>query len=218
MIEWRFTEQFVVRYSGGAQGLGEFRDISISALAAAIEDRRSQFYENVRMHAEKAAQSIAKYQQHFQLWGYECPLVKQHQRTLDKGLPKVNPLVDLLLLLEMRFGVLMGVHDVERIAGGLKYDCAQPGESFRGMRYQLLCKDDEFVIRDHEGIIASYFQGADDRTCVSKNTRSIVLFAFGAPSIAAGLLEESLAAAQDLLKSFCSKTEFQIRPDAISNS
>lgn len=211
MIGWRFTEQFIRYYPGIPQGLGEFCNVSVEALGTVLEGERQQAWQQIRAGATEVAENIAKYQRHFQLWGYECPLVKQHQRTIEKGLSKINPLVDLLLFLEMRFGILMGIHDLDRISGEIQYDCTPSGESFRGMRYQLLCKDHEFVIRDHEGIIASYFQGADNRTCISKNTRSIVLFAFGAPSIPSIFLERSLLAAKEIVQSFSSSTAIELR-------
>lgn len=199
-IQWSLSDSYRQRYSDISQGLISFVNVAVSDLAPRVLAAQQAALEQIEHGSAAIEQSIERYDSHFREWGSECPLVRQFAKTRKKGLPRINPLVDTLLLCEMRFGVLMGVHDLGQTRGDLVYDCARPGETFQGMRAPIICGENEIVIRDEQSVIASYIQGADRRTCVTGTTEHVVIFVFGAPHVGRDRLEEAMATASSILK------------------
>ena len=109
-------------------------------------------------------QRIQAFESFFTQHGFRSPLGDQLKHIQEKGLPGGSPLVKALLLSEMGTGLLMGAQDAAAIRGPLVCDLAEEGETFRGMRAEVLCRKGEIVLRDSEGIIATLFQGPDRRT------------------------------------------------------
>jgi hypothetical protein len=134
----------------------------------------------------------------FRAEGFRCPLPGQLAATRGKGLPPAPPLVRALLYAEMSTGVLLGVQDGERMQGDLLLDLAQDGETFPGMRGTVVCRSGEPVVRDADGIIASVFQGPDQRTRIEPGTTAPIFYAFGVPGLDPERLDAALAAVRAL--------------------
>ena len=132
--------------------------------------------------------------------GFRSPLGSQFEMVRSKGLPSGNPLVKALLLAEMSTGLLMGAQDAAAIQGELVYDVASAGESFKGMRGTVQCREGEIVLRDAEGIIASLFQGPDHRTRLSKATKDVIFFVFAVPGIDLEQIQEGTDTILDIFK------------------
>ena len=108
-----------------------------------------------------------------------------------------------LLLSEMNTGLLMGAQDASAVQGALVCDLAGEGELFQGMRGEVLCRKDEIVLRDGQGIIASLFQGPDHRTRLKKETKDVVFFIFSAPGISGAEVREGVETVQALFHGAC---------------
>ena len=132
-------------------------------------------------------------------------MTDQLKHVQEKGLPGGNPLVKALLLSEMSTGALMGAQDAAAIKGSLVCDVAEEGETFRGMRAEVLCRKGEIVLRDSESIIATLFQGPDRRTRLNKDTRDIVFFIFSVPGISAADVQEGVETVRNLFKVGCTE-------------
>jgi DNA/RNA-binding domain of Phe-tRNA-synthetase-like protein len=137
--------------------------------------------------------------------GFRSPLGDQLKHVQEKGLPSGSPLVKALLLSEMSTGILMGAQDAAAIKGPLVCDLAAEGETFRGIRSDVLCRKDEIILRDPEGIIATLFQGPDRRTRLNKDTKDIVFFAFSVPGVSADDVQEGVEAVRSLFKAACAE-------------
>lgn len=81
--------------------------------------------------------------------------------------------------------------------------------TFQGIRSEVHCRQNEIVLRDAEGAIASLFQGPDSRTRLSKNTRNVAVFIFSVAGIASSELEEGIDLLRRLFKGVC--TDFEAR-------
>jgi len=143
---------------------------------------------------------IQAFESFFTQKGFRSPLGDQLKHVQKKGLPGGSPLVKALLLSEMSTGILMGAQDAAAIKGPLVCDLAEEGETFSGMRTEVLCHKDEIVLRDSEGIIASLFQGPDSRTRLNKDTKDIAFFVFSVPGISAADVQEGVEAVCSLFK------------------
>jgi DNA/RNA-binding domain of Phe-tRNA-synthetase-like protein len=143
-------------------------------------------------------EAIAAFDAFFTSAGRRCPLPGQFASAVKKGLPPVPPLVRGLLYAEMTTGVLMGVQDGARVDGDLVLDLAADGETFPGMRGEVTCRAGEPVVRDATGIVASLFQGPDQRTRIEPDTRHPIFYVFGAPGLAAERFDGAVATVRAL--------------------
>jgi DNA/RNA-binding domain of Phe-tRNA-synthetase-like protein len=125
---------------------------------------------------------VQAYDAFFRLNGFKCPLPRQLEHAVKDGLPQVPPAVRLLLYLEMSYGALLGLQDLDRVIGTITCDLASAGEGFDGMRGPVTCRADEIILRDNDGIVASYFQGPDKKTSVRDSTTAFLFYGFFAPN------------------------------------
>ena len=132
--------------------------------------------------------------------GFRSPLGPQFEMVRRKGLPSGSALVQALLMAEMSTGLLMGAQDAAAIQGGLVYDLAVDGESFKGMRDTVQCREGEIVLRDAESAIASLFQGPDKRTRLTKSTKDVIFFVFAVPGIDTEQIQEGLETIRGIFK------------------
>src|SRR5437588_4753857 len=181
-------------------GLCAAREVSSEALSTIIEARKPKAPEAIRSAPSEIRQNMKTFQSFFSDHGFQCPLPSQLRSIEKKGFPRISPFVDTLLLCEMTNGVLMGVQDLDSINGGLIYDIAQDGESFEGFRSKepLICKNGEIIIRDSLAMLASYFQGPDQRTSLTYRTVSLLFYIFGAPNLARSAFDAALQMAVDI--------------------
>jgi DNA/RNA-binding domain of Phe-tRNA-synthetase-like protein len=142
--------------------------------------------------------------------GFRSPLADQLKHIQEKGLPGGSPLVKALLLSEMSSGLLMGAQDAAAIRGPLVCDLAEEGETFRGMRTEVLCRKGEIVLRDSEGIIATLFQGPDRRTRLNKDTKDVAFFIFSVPGISDGDVKEGMEMVDNLFNAACAEIDAQV--------
>jgi hypothetical protein len=113
---------------------------------------------------------------------YEFPLSSQMKSVEGKGFPPVPAQVLSLLVAETATGVLMGVQDASRIVGHIELDVLEAPDSFQGMRGEIRCGAGEIVVRDGISIVASYFQGPDKRTAVTRKSTELLYYVFSTPA------------------------------------
>jgi DNA/RNA-binding domain of Phe-tRNA-synthetase-like protein len=105
-----------------------------------------------------------------------------------KTIKPVNSIVDAVMISEMRHALLLGVHDLERVVGDITVDVARDGETFTGIGDRnVVTRANEVVLRDDQGIWASYTQGPDSRTVIGPATTDAVVIGFFTPE---SILEE----------------------------
>ena len=155
-------------------------------------------------------QRIQSFGSFFTQNGFHSPLGDQLKQIQEKGLPGGSPLIKALLLSEMSTGLLMGAQEGAAIKGPLVCDLAEEGETFRGMRAEVQCREDEIILRDSEGIIASLFQGPDRRTRLNKDTKDIVFFVFSVPGICAADVQQGVETVRNLFRAACTEIDAQV--------
>lgn len=96
-----------------------------------------------------------------------------------KSIKPVNPVVDSVVIAELRNALAMGVHDLDRIQGDIVLDVADEGEKFVGIGNRtIITRPNEVVLRDQSGIWASYTQGPDAATVVDASTKTAMILGF----------------------------------------
>ena len=117
-----------------------------------------------------------------------------------KSIKPVNPVVDSVVLAELRNALAMGVHDLDRIQGDIVLDVAEEGEKFNGIGNRfIVTRANEVVLRDQAGIWASYTQGPDAATVVDAATKNAMILGFFTPETSREAMMQGIQEAVDLL-------------------
>lgn len=209
-IAFEFSDRY--RQSGEQLpfGMAIATGVSAHSARAQIEQAKKDAQRSIADDRAVIEERLQRYETFFAHNNFKSPLLQQFRSIQKKGLPSIRPVVDALLLCEMTTGLLMGVQDLGRVKGTLLYDLATVGEEFEGLRALVRCREGEMVLRDDEGIIASYFQGPDKRTGIRDETRDIVFFCFAAPGIDIAMLETALGKACLLFGGSCEFSETRL--------
>jgi DNA/RNA-binding domain of Phe-tRNA-synthetase-like protein len=146
---------------------------------------------------------IETYDRFFESFGFDCPLPKHLQRTVDSGFPRYNLMVDAHFMAEMCAGILVAVTDYDCFEGKLTLDLAAAGEICEGMgQREFSTKEGEIVFRDEKDIVCVLCQGADEKTRVQDETRNVLFYAYAVPGIEASYIKEGLTVAADTMSEF----------------
>jgi hypothetical protein len=187
-LSWKFT-----------LGVVTLRGVDCKRLEPALE----KVYAGIRAAngdvLERVLARIAAFEEYFTSNGWHFPLRRQLEGILKRP-PSGGALVRALLLAETSTGVLMGAHSLSALKGDLLCDLAAEGETFVGIRNTVRCRTNEIVLRDAEGIIASVFQGPDQRTLLKKESKNVVFFLFGAPSVTGSEVEAAAKALAEIFR------------------
>ena len=117
-----------------------------------------------------------------------------------KSIKPVNPVVDSVVLTELRNALAMGIHDLDRIHGDVVLDVADEGEKFTGIGNRtIITRPNEVVLRDQTGIWASYTQGPDADTVVDSGTKDVMILGFFTPDTSREAMALGIQEAADLL-------------------
>jgi DNA/RNA-binding domain of Phe-tRNA-synthetase-like protein len=207
-LEFQYSESLRGLPWAVVLGVITVRSVDPAALEAALTS--AQRSASLSDPEPSVIRRIQAFESFFTQNGFRSPLADQLKHIQEKGLPGGSPLVKALLLSEMSSGLLMGEQDAAAIRGPLVCDLAEEGETFRGMRAEVLCRKGEIVLRDSEGIIATLFQGPDHRTRLNKDTKDVAFFIFSVPGISDGDVKEGMEMVDNLFNAACAEIDAQV--------
>lgn len=171
------------------------KDVLSNTVRDYVAAARERLLADITPQAVQIAQMLECYEAFF--GSHHYPVTGQYGRFVKNAKLPAATAPALLLSLELRTGVLLGLHRVK--PGGLiSFDVATEGEMFAGISGKdMQCSANEPVVRDDKGIIASVFQGPDARTKVDfdgvERIPEIVLIVMGYPGIAQARFDAALA-------------------------
>ncbi|MEQ1551950.1 MAG: hypothetical protein ABL922_12020 [Sphingorhabdus sp.] len=171
------------------------RPIAANVVQDYVAQARDQLMPVIMARKTHIEGTLGRYGEFFGARKY--PVARQYDDFVTKGRFPELLVPALLLSLELRSGVLMGIHRVQS-GSRITFDVATDGETFLGIANKdIRCSPHEPVVRDSKGIIASVFQGPDKRTMVDfdkvpKNTE-ILLIVLGYPQMLATEFDEAIA-------------------------
>ena len=146
---------------------------------------------------------IGTYADFFQSFGFECPLTKHLQRTINSGFPRYDLIVDAHFMAEMCAGILVAVTDYDCFDGNLTLDVTAKGEVCAGMGgREFITIEDEIVLRDEKEIVCVLCQGADEKTRAREGTNSVLFYAYAVPGIDSQYLKDGLTLAAETMSEF----------------
>ena len=168
-----------------------------------LRDKQKQTEDYIRKHSQSLVEKAKFISRFYKVQGEKN---RSHIESLiksvsnGKSIKPVNPVVDSVLIAELRNALAMGVHDADRIQGDIILDVASEGEKFVGIGNRtIITRPNELVLRDHSGIWASYTQGPDAATVVDSGTKNAIILGFFTPETSRESMDLGIQEAVDLL-------------------
>ncbi|MEJ2544648.1 MAG: phenylalanine--tRNA ligase beta subunit-related protein [Calditrichaceae bacterium] len=124
----------------------------------------------------------------------------------DKGLYRINNLVDYGNLVSARYHLSMGLYDIDKINGDPVFDVGQQGESYQGISKDKIRAEGKLILRDDMGIFGN--PTADSmRTSITKETHSALAIFFCPPEVSDSYLLEVLNSLNNYYQRSCPESE-----------
>lgn len=166
---------------------------------AAFEALKARELERLResfaAYDRKAVFGENPYYRYFKKYKKTYPVLQQLESFLlkDRPFPSGNPVNEVAFLAELRTQMLLGAHDIDRIAGVPELFCPTEKLPFPSMRgEEVHTYPGDVSGRDDGGIIWGMIAGADERTCIRPDSTHIAYLVFGAPGVTNGQVEDLL--------------------------
>lgn len=175
----------------------KFRELERLKETFAAYDRKAVFGEN-------------PYYRYFKKYKKTYPVLQQLESFLLKGrpFPSGNPVNEIAFLAELRTQILLGAHDIDRIAGVPELFCPVEKLPYPGMRgEEVHTYPGDVSGRDRDGIIWGMIAGADERTCIRPDSTHIAYLVFGAPGVMKEQVEDLLGILSDYTRTLAPAAE-----------
>jgi len=177
-----------------------------------LRDKQKETEDLIRKHPQSLVERAKGISRFYKVQGEKN---RSHIESLiksvanGKSIKPVHPVVDSVVIAELKNALAMGVHDLDRIQGDIVLDVADEGENFVGIGNRtIITRPGEVVLRDQTGIWASYTQGPDAATVVDAGTKNAMILGFFTPEISRETMELGIReAAELLLKAVQGETE-----------
>lgn len=128
----------------------------------------------------------------------------------DKGLPVVNPAVDVCNLCSLEHQLPLGLYDRDRIRGALTVRLGRPGEGYDGIRKQHVHLTNRLLVADDEGPFGAPTSDSA-HTAVSETTKNLLIVVFCPPERAGAQLSMALEQIAGRLGRYCSAEVVAVR-------
>jgi len=102
-----------------------------------------------------------------------------------KRLPKINPIVDIGNMVSAETLVPIGIYDLDKATIPLTLKLTRGGEEFKPIGGRDMVLEENIpVLVDSKGIVMHVYPHRDSRlTCVTENTRKVLVLAAGVPGV-----------------------------------
>ena len=168
-----------------------------------LKQKQEEVENYIRSHSEALVERAKAISRFYKTQGEKN---RSHIESLIKSIANgkkikpVNFIVDSVMIAELRNGLLLGVHDLDRIQGDILVDLAAEGEGFDGIGHRYIStRKNEVVLRDDSGIWASFPQGPDARTVVDAATKNVIILGFFAPETTRETMVHGMTDAKEVL-------------------
>lgn len=167
----------------------------LSAFEALKSRELERLKETFAAYDRKAVFGENPYYRYFKRYKKTYPILQQLESFLLKGrpFPSGNPVNEAAFLAELRTQMLVGAHDIDRIAGVPELFCPTEKLPYPGMRgEEVHTYPGDVSGRDNDGIIWGMIAGADERTYIRPDSTHVAYLVFGAPGVTSGQVERLL--------------------------
>jgi len=127
-----------------------------------------------------------------------------------KGLPSVNPAVDVCNLCSLEHQLPLGLYDRDRIQGGVRVRMGGEDEGYPGIRKQRVQLAGRLLLADQAGPFGAPTSDSA-RTAVSESTKHLMVVVFCPVDRAGHSLSGALESLAERLTRYCSATVLAVR-------
>jgi len=109
----------------------------------------------------------------------------------DKGLYRINNVVDLANIVSAKYHLPMGLYDLSKIKGPIKADIGKTAETYQGISRESIHAEGKIILRDDLGIFGN--PTADSRrTSITTGTGELLALFFCPATVDDAYLQETL--------------------------
>jgi DNA/RNA-binding domain of Phe-tRNA-synthetase-like protein len=203
-----------------ALGLLEARGLSHTRLGAAFETERDQVV--ARCTAAWSDRQpgdipgVAEVRGLFHRLGMDPTKTRPSSEALlrrvlqGKGLPTIDPVVDVCNLCSLEHQLPLGLYDRERVQGVVRVRSGLPGEGYEGIRKGRVNVEGRLMLADDTGPFGAPTSDSL-RTSVHEHTQAVLVAVFCPVSRARDDLGAVLASLSDRLGRFCGAQVMAVR-------
>lgn len=119
-----------------------------------------------------------------------------------KGLPRVNPAVDVCNLCSLEHQLPLGLYDRDQIKGGMVARVGKPDEGYTGIRKHRVHLEGRLTLADDEGPFGAPTSDSA-RTATSTTTRNVAVVVYCPADRVGSHLSTALERLASLLKTYC---------------
>jgi DNA/RNA-binding domain of Phe-tRNA-synthetase-like protein len=207
VIEDAVRERFEI--SVGVAAIRGVRQKGSSGISGAITEVEEVAKSKYSLDEVKDIRIIRRQRDFFWRMGVDPTKVRPASEALlrrillNKGLPRVSPIVDAYNLASVRTLLTFSAFDLKRIGPPLSIRFSRAGEEVTligNRRKELTGK--EIVLTDSAKILCVYAHGDVDETKVTDSTTDVLLVTYGIPGMSHEELKEGTIVALEYLKKF----------------
>jgi DNA/RNA-binding domain of Phe-tRNA-synthetase-like protein len=209
VIEKAVREKFEISVA-----IAEIRDVrqkekESSEISNEIAEVAEEIKSNYRLEEVKEIRTIRLQRDFFWRMGIDPTKVRPASEALlrrillNKGLPRVSPIVDAYNLASVKTLLTFSAFDLEQIEPPLrvKFSGAREEVTLIGNRRKELTGK-EIVLTDSAKILCVYVHGDVEETKVTDSTKDVLLVAYGIPGISKEELKEGIITASNYIRRF----------------
>ena len=127
-----------------------------------------------------------------------------------KGLPRVNPVVDVCNLCSLEHQLPLGLYDRDRVRGPVRVRVGREREGYEGIRKDRVNLAGRLLLADDEGPFGAPTSDSL-RTAITEQTRRVLVVVFCPAERAAGELAPALEHIADRIARFCGGRAVAVR-------
>jgi DNA/RNA-binding domain of Phe-tRNA-synthetase-like protein len=127
-----------------------------------------------------------------------------------KGLPRINPAVDVCNLCSLEHQLPLGLYDRDLVKGSMQVRVGREGEGYPGIRKQRINLEGRLLLSDGDGPFGAPTSDSA-RTAVTMSTRSLLVVIFCPVDRAGRHLSGALEHIADLVTRYCSASVVAVR-------
>ncbi|RLF16574.1 MAG: hypothetical protein DRJ66_02995 [Thermoprotei archaeon] len=212
-IEITWDKSVSKRYPSLALGYCTIRGVNVKErsdeMDKFIKGKEEQLANSYSLEELKNVRIIRLYRDFFWRLGIDPTKKRPASEALlrrilrGKGLPRISNVVDAYNLASAESLITLSAYDLDKIEPPLMVRFAKQGEEviLIGMRKRVL-SGNEIVLSDRRGILCVLVHGDVERTKVTKDTRNVLIVAYGAPGIDDSLLIHAIKLATTYIVKF----------------
>jgi DNA/RNA-binding domain of Phe-tRNA-synthetase-like protein len=197
-------------------GLVQAKNVSVKPTTASFDTELQNLEQEIKQNFCNTAPSeneiVSSVRRMYRQVGWEPTKYRPSSEALirrllqNKGLYRINNLVDYGNLVSARYHIPMGLYDLDKISGKIVIDTGLPNEEYQGISKALIHASGKIILRDDVGVFGN--PTADSRrTSISAQTKISLAVFFCPANIADDYVIQAISELAGYYKEFSETRE-----------